>query len=281
MTAKNETPRPIIVKRKKVVEAGHHGGAWKVAYADFVTAMMAFFMLMWLLNATTDKQRKGLADYFSPTVAINRSSGGGDGALGGRSIAADASKVLLGRGGIADTEAHGTAAEDGQLEALEAAILGKGGDSLLDEEALRHVTVRLTDEGLVIEFFDLPGSPLFEGDRATDLLIRLLTSVALEIRKVPNALALEGFVAAVPLVTRVPQLWERSSARAHVARSILPDIGVSDARVVRVTGHADRRPMATNPLSARNNRLEIIVLRERVSPSVNPVAEMPSALTPL
>ena len=61
--------RPIIIKRKKVIVAGgHHGGAWKVAYADFVTAMMAFFMLMWLLNATTEKQRKGIADYFSPTI---------------------------------------------------------------------------------------------------------------------------------------------------------------------------------------------------------------------
>ena len=69
---------PIIIKRKKVIAGdGHHGGAWKVAYADFVTAMMAFFMLMWLLNATTEQQRKGIADYFSPTIPINRVSGGG------------------------------------------------------------------------------------------------------------------------------------------------------------------------------------------------------------
>ena len=79
--------RPIIIKRKKVIAGGgHHGGAWKVAYADFVTAMMAFFMLMWLLNATTEKQRKGIADYFSPTIPINRVSGGGDGSFGGDSV---------------------------------------------------------------------------------------------------------------------------------------------------------------------------------------------------
>ena len=72
---------PVIIKRKKIIKGGgHHGGAWKVAYADFVTAMMAFFMLMWLLNATTEKQRKGLADYFNPTIPINRISGGGEGA---------------------------------------------------------------------------------------------------------------------------------------------------------------------------------------------------------
>lgn len=78
---------PVIIKRKKVVGGdGHHGGAWKVAYADFVTAMMAFFLLMWLLNATTEKQRKGLADYFAPTIPINRVSGGGSGAFGGDSV---------------------------------------------------------------------------------------------------------------------------------------------------------------------------------------------------
>ena len=77
--ANDQTVAPVIIKRKKIIAAdGHHGGAWKVAYADFVTAMMAFFMLMWLLNATTEQQKKGIADYFSPTLAINRSSGGGD-----------------------------------------------------------------------------------------------------------------------------------------------------------------------------------------------------------
>src|SRR6056297_3268960 len=72
---------PVIIKRKKVVaEGGHHGGAWKVAYADFVTAMMAFFLLMWLLGATTEQQRKGIADYFNPTLPLDRVSGGGNGA---------------------------------------------------------------------------------------------------------------------------------------------------------------------------------------------------------
>ncbi len=84
---KNEPPRPIIVKKITVVAAGHHGGAWKVAYADFVTAMMAFFLLMWLLGATTEKQRKGIADYFTPTlVKMRQGSAGGYGVLGGSSL---------------------------------------------------------------------------------------------------------------------------------------------------------------------------------------------------
>ena len=78
MAEPENNARPLIVKRKKVIAGGgHHGGAWKVAYADFVTAMMAFFMLMWLLNATTEQQRKGIADYFSPTIPITRISGWG------------------------------------------------------------------------------------------------------------------------------------------------------------------------------------------------------------
>ena len=90
---------PVIIKRKKVIAGeGHHGGAWKVAYADFVTAMMAFFMLMWLLNATTEKQRKGLADYFSPTVAANRISGGGDGSFGGTTVFSEEMLAQTGTG---------------------------------------------------------------------------------------------------------------------------------------------------------------------------------------
>lgn len=86
MTVKNDIAPIIIIKRKKIVKGGrHHGGAWKIAYADFVTAMMAFFLLMWLLNATTVSQRMGLADYFSPTIPVYKISGDGDGAFGGES----------------------------------------------------------------------------------------------------------------------------------------------------------------------------------------------------
>jgi chemotaxis protein MotB len=90
---KQDIPAPIIVKKVTIVAAGHHGGAWKVAYADFVTAMMAFFLLMWLLGATTEKQRKGIADYFTPTMLkIRQGSAGSNGLLGGSSMV-DADKM--------------------------------------------------------------------------------------------------------------------------------------------------------------------------------------------
>jgi chemotaxis protein MotB len=259
--------RPIIVKRKKVVAGGgHHGGAWKVAYADFVTAMMAFFMLMWLLNATTDKQRKGLADYFSPVAPISRESSGGSGMMGGDTLTADAIRVQAGRGGITESAVHGTAVEQAEMEAVAAAIMGKGGESLLDEELLRHVAVRLTDEGLVIELFDVPGSPLFDGTRARPVLREILASIAPRLQPLPNGIALNAFTAAAPVVTRDPRLWEVSTDRAQVLRTAMPAAGISQARVVRVVGHADRRPAHPDPLSERNDRLEIVVLRDAIRP---------------
>ena len=160
---------PTIIKRKKVIAGGgHHGGAWKVAYADFVTAMMAFFMLMWLLNATTEQQRKGLADYFAPTIAVNRISGGGDGAFGGDNIFTEETLAQSGTGVIQPTlgfeqvrseedEAAdaAVAAEVSALRDIEEVLMGQGGESMVSDQALRHVITRLTDEGLVIELFDL------------------------------------------------------------------------------------------------------------------------------
>ncbi|MEQ1930871.1 MAG: flagellar motor protein MotB [Parvularculaceae bacterium] len=123
---------PIIIKKRRGKKGGeaHHGGAWKVAYADFVTAMMAFFLLMWLLNATTEEQRKGLADYFNPSIPISRISGGGADALNGSSVFSDDDLARDGAGAPAAHSADGKtkaekAAEDAaraKLEAIEQRI---------------------------------------------------------------------------------------------------------------------------------------------------------------
>jgi len=187
----DQSNAPIIIKRKKVSGGhGHHGGAWKVAYADFVTAMMAFFLLMWLLNATTEQQRKGLADYFSPTIAVARVSGGGDGMFGGSSMMTQEELAENGTGqaggipfdGTAEgqAEAQARAAEVAALQEIEATLLGIGGESLVQQEALRHVVTRLTDEGLIIEVFARDGAPLFmnEGTEPAPVLIELTTMFA-------------------------------------------------------------------------------------------------------
>ena len=266
---------PIIIKRvKKSGGDGHHGGAWKVAYADFVTAMMAFFMLMWLLNATTEKQRKGIADYFAPTISVSRVSGGGDGVFGGESIFSEEVLARNGQGATLKThseqnKSRGTLGESGtgfdeQFRAIEEALQGRGGESVVDENLMKHNITRVTDEGLVIELFDLDGIPLFETASATPSpilmdLARLISNVS---KSVTNGVAVEGHVSAEPVVTAHSTIWELSAARAGAMRELLGEVGLPSERLRRVTGHADREPVVQDPMSVRNNRLEIILLRD-------------------
>jgi len=269
---------PIIYKKvKKVSGGGHHGGAWKVAYADFVTAMMAFFMLMWLLNATTEKQRKGLADYFSPTIPVMRASGGGDGAFGGDSVFTDETMAHTGHGGV-PSQAMDEMADSGQgisgaeaaleqqvFEELEEALTGNSGESMASDLALRHIVTELTDEGLMIELFDLDDEPLFiaGGSDPEAVMQELVSMIASAFGLVKNGIALEGHVAAQPVVVARNTSWELSGDRAGRVREMLENEGIAPERVRRVTGHADREPVARNPMAVRNNRIELILLRTK------------------
>ena len=271
--------RPIIIKRKKIIKGGgHHGGAWKVAYADFVTAMMAFFMLMWLLNATTEQQRKGLADYFSPTIPIVRVSGGGSGSFGGDSIFSEMTLPKNGTGATAehaanDDKARGTSgnadnskeaeAEAQQFRDLDAQLQGMGGESMVMENAKRHIFTRITDEGLVIELFDLEDVLLFEErtDTPTQILRDLAIIIAETAKTVTNQIAVGGHVRADPIVLVHSPVWELSAQRATRMRELLQDASVAPERIQRVTGHADRTPVVNDPMARRNNRVEIILLR--------------------
>ena len=256
---------PTIIKKKKVVSGGgHHGGAWKVAYADFVTAMMAFLMLMWLLNATTEKQRKGIADYFSPTIPINRVSGGGSGALGGESIFTEEALTQMGTGGTGSDLSDKSAQEERALTSLDENLRGLGGESAVMENALRHVVTRITDEGLVIELFELDDVALFEdgGQEPTQLLKDLVTLIAGVSQAVTNKIAVGGHVQSQPVVVAQSKVWELSATRATVLRELLQDSGIKPGRIRRVTGHADRDPVTSNTMARRNNRMEIILLRD-------------------
>jgi chemotaxis protein MotB len=274
---------PVIIKRKKVVAGGgHHGGAWKVAYADFVTAMMAFFMLMWLLNATTETQRKGLADYFSPTIPIHRMSGGGDGSFGGESVFSEDTLPQNGTGatnlrptdgrqargpsGMAEDgiQRDDGAGQDEEFELVEDMLFGHGGESMVTEQTLRHIVTRVTDEGLVIELFDLDGVPLFRADTddPTPLMRDLAAMLVGVMDLVSNAVAVEGHVRAHPVTLIENPVWPLSSARAARTRMLLESAGMNADRVRRVTGHADREPAVRNPMAVRNNRVEVILLRQ-------------------
>lgn len=270
---------PVIIKRKKVIAGGgHHGGAWKVAYADFVTAMMAFFMLMWLLNATTEKQRKGIADYFSPTIPLSRVSGGGDGSFGGDSVFTEETLAQNGTGASSKKPTSSDAArgnsgvdtsgeERGQDQANFAevadALAGMSGESMSANDELRHIVTKVTDEGLIVELFDLPGAPLFERDGAvpTQALVELVGILQSVFGLVQNQVAVNGHTQSHPIVLAVDPVWDLSSARADKVRQLLESSGFVPERIQRVSGYADRKPVARNPMAARNNRLEVILLR--------------------
>ena len=288
-----EDQAPAIIKRKKVVAGdGHHGGAWKVAYADFVTAMMAFFLLMWLIGATNENQRKGLADYFNPTIPVNSVSGGGEGAFGGESVFSESSLAQNGtgaallrpteerqaRGDRGTDDSGGEDAGDGEdageerslaeaaaLADVAEALMGAGGESVVTELLGRHIVSRLTDEGLIVELFDLPGDPLFEPgtDRPTRLLEELIAEVADVFDLALNEVAVQAHVAARPVVVAQNPVWNLSSARAGRVRAMLEEAGLDAGRLQRVTGFADRRPAVRAPMSVRNNRVEVILLRSR------------------
>lgn len=269
---------PVIIKRKKVIAGGgHHGGAWKVAYADFVTAMMAFFMLMWLLNATTEQQRKGIADYFAPVAPISRTSGGSDGMFGGDSPSSLDPMANTGEGlalGVVGDSSYpqfddtdGTAAaaavETATLEQVEDALLGRGGESLLSDSALRHVVTRLSDDGLVIEVFALPDAPIFDGATAEPLPVtrEIVQTIATMASIVTNPVAIDAFVPSQPVVLADSPVWDLSSDRAGVLRRLMQDGGLDLVRLRRLTGHGDSSPATDNPLSERNDRFEITLLR--------------------
>ena len=277
----DKTNAPIIIRRRKIIAGGgHHGGAWKVAYADFVTAMMAFFLLMWLLGATNEKQRKGIADYFSPTIPINKVSGGGDGAFGGDSVFAEETLTQTGTGSellrTSDADrsrgATGTdqesrdkedkSGDDALFEGLEMQLTGSGGESMVSDRLKRHVVTRVTDEGLVVEIYDLPGASMFSGDAVPeDRLVEILGAVADVFRLASNKIAVRAHVASTPLVAISDPSWPRSLSRADAARGVLEETGLSDIRFARVEGHADRDRVHGNPLDIRNNRVEVVLLR--------------------
>ncbi len=271
---------PVIIKKvKKVVGGGHHGGAWKVAYADFVTAMMAFFLLMWLLNATTEKQRKGLADYFSPSIPLSRVSGGGNGAFQGDTMFTEDVKPQNGIGatkenptdasraqgdsGVADNQQN-DADEEASFRQIAEELMGRGGESMVSIDMARHIVTRVTDEGLIIELFETETARLFEEgtDRPTPLMRDLMRMVARVTASVENSAAIGGHVASAPVVFANNPVWGLSQDRANMTRELLETGGLKAQRISRVTGHADRDLATGNPMSVRNNRVEIILLRK-------------------
>ena len=263
-------PAPIIVKKITVVEGGHHGGAWKVAYADFVTAMMAFFLLMWLLGATTEDQRKGLADYFTPTlVKTKEQSAGADGILGGSSLTdVDNYPHAAGQTGTKTlTVPRDATGGPKEGSAKIKRIQQRAMEKMAQEERLKRLMrqVRMVDtvEGLRIDLVDdadfsmfALGTTVLTKD-ARDLLEMIGGAVAPETGHV----TVRGHTDALKYrhATRVNN-WSLSAGRAEATRQALMSQGVGENRFRRIEGVADTEPLIKDdPADPRNRRISILL----------------------
>lgn len=245
---------PILIKRITVMEGGgHHGGAWKVAYADFVTAMMAFFLLMWLLNATTEKQRQGLADYFNPTVIRTLSGSGGAGSSEGDGTGMPASvNAQISQDPVTVLNDH-----------VQNELAGIGAESMQMRNILRHVVTRITDEGLVIELGDLVNEPLFieETSEPTQVMGHLTQIIARVLSRTRNQIAISGHVRSYPAMLAKSPVWDLSNQRADAVRRLFEQTSLPAKRIQRITGYADRRSLPADPAALSNNRIEVILLK--------------------
>ena len=229
---------PIIIK-KKIVHAGHHGGAWKVAYADFVTAMMALFIVLWLMGAS-EPVKKAVAGYFRDPSGKKAESGNGQAGIG--------ENLSLGKGDMAQLKQK---LETAMKQAPELAKLKD------------QVQMTVTGEGLRIELLETEVGTFFETGNAQPTktgseMLRMLSS---QLGKMQNKLLIEGHTDARPYASATGYSnWELSTDRANAVRRLMQETGVQSGQVTEIRGYADqclRNPQ--DPNSASNRRVSIVV----------------------
>jgi chemotaxis protein MotB len=298
----------VIIKRiKKGGHGGHHGGAWKVAYADFVTAMMAFFLLMWLINTTTPEQKRGIADYFS-AQSISQTTSGAGGILGGKVVAQASARsggmVSINdknappaqstpqhsqdssrRGGSTDAQGQSPASqvqsddhlqravpssqEDQQFESASESIRQAMQDSPDIAALSRQVMVDQTPEGLRIQLVDQDGKPMFQAGTAEPMPYtkKLLAAVSKIIDRLPNRISISGHTEGNAQEASASSNWVLSAARADAARAIITGSGVSGDRIYEIAGKAGSEPLLPEDPNASANRRLSIVLLREAPPT--------------
>ncbi|MBS3927885.1 MAG: OmpA family protein [Sphingomonadales bacterium] len=272
---KNEPLPPIIVKKVTVVAGGHHGGAWKVAYADFVTAMMAFFLLLWLLGATTEKQRKGVADYFTPTlVKLRQESAGSNGMLGGSSITdVDNYPNRAGQTGTKSMtiprDTTGGPKEGAekikQMKKMQEKLAAKLEANQRLAKLAKQVRMIDTSEGIRIDLVDDADFSMFQLGTTvlTPDAAQLLAAIADMLSSELGGISIRGHTDALPWNGGAgANNWSLSAGRAEATRQALMQRGIGEARFRKIEGVADREPLVRDrPDDPRNRRISILLMR--------------------
>jgi chemotaxis protein MotB len=238
----NEKKTVIIKKIKKELHEGSHGGSWKVAYADFVTAMMAFFLLLWLITMVSPEKRARIAHYFKYFSIFEKS---------GTSFMEKQSAVF---NKVGDT--IGMNAEEFK-EMIKKAIENKLAD-IKDQ-----VLVDIFEGGVRIQLVDKEGRPMFElgSSQPTPLAKRILKVITENIKTIPNKVAIEGHTDALAYKSSAYTNWELSTERALTARKEMEKYGLPPERISKVAGYADTIPLIKeNPIDPRNRRISILLL---------------------
>lgn len=265
MSANAGEKRPIIIVKKKGHGGhGHHGGAWKVAFADFVTAMMALFMVLWLV-AQSPQTKSAVGAYFRDPLGLNTGGNtevntgpntGGAGLFGGGNTAVAVDTTFAAGKGEDARPTKELLELSSARSRLTQALMQLHMDSWA-----RHVELTAVEDGLRIEIEDSEDASLFAPASAkiNPAAKPVLEVIAKELAILPNSLVVEGHTDAKPAAGRTDN-WELSTARANAARRFLLDRGVHDEQVIEVRGYADRRPRLWHrPQDARNRRISILV----------------------
>ncbi|MGX4642430.1 flagellar motor protein MotB [Massilia sp. SYSU DXS3249] len=281
----DEGMRPIIVKRIKKTAGGHHGGAWKIAYADFVTAMMAFFLLMWLLGSTSKGDLEGIAEHFKNPLKVAMEGGSGSG---------DSSSVIKGGGtdltrrngqvNKGDTETNRKTydlnaakealerAEGERLKTLKAKIEAVIEANPTLKKYQNQLLLDITSEGLRIQIVDEQNRPMFALAKATlqPYTSEILNVLGFVLNDVPNRIGLSGHTDSTPYFSDAGYSnWELSADRANASRRALVVGGLSDEKILRVVGLAAAAPLdRADPFNPINRRISIIVMNKRTEDAV-------------
>jgi len=283
----------VIIKRVKKTGGGHGSSTWKVAYADLMTAMMAFFLMLWLLSVMTDVQKKYIADYFSPTdIRISQDANGSGGILNGTVISPDGDrsdddrdKSTLEVFASSDDPKKNNQKQDTALDKQAAdkqAVLQKQDEKSLKGTAeniyrsieaqpelkslMPNLIIDMTPEGLRVQIVDQEGKQMFPLGSTTPLpeTVKMISTITDAIKGLPNKIAIRGHTDSTRYGKNATYTnWELSSDRANVCRRIILDSGYDEAKIEEVQGKADREPLdAQNPAAARNRRISIIILKQ-------------------
>ena len=282
----DDSQRPIVIKRIKKVSGGAHGGAWKIAYADFVTAMMAFFLLMWLLGSSTKAQLQGIADYFKTPlkVALMGGEGSGDASSvikgGGEDLTRKAGQVKRGESeptkdiiSLEKAKAEQARQDAARLQDLKAKLDKAIESNQKLSQFKKQLKIDITSEGLRIQIVDDQNRPMFDSGGAVmkPYTRDILREIGKTLNQVPNRISLSGHTDAVPFYGGEGGYsnWELSADRANASRRELVAGGLEDGKVLRVVGLASAIPFdQQNPNAPINRRISIIVMNKKAEEAI-------------